>query len=67
MRLALLVLIFVMVRWINAADVSFRRDLAPVLVQKCLVCHGPKKAKGSYRVDTFTKLLMQIGGATTGE
>ena len=37
----------------RADEASFRRDLAPVLVQKCLVCHGPKKAKGSYRVDTL--------------
>ena len=42
----------------RADEVSFRRDLAPVLVQKCLACHGPKKAKGSYRVDTFEKLAL---------
>ena len=42
----------------RADEVSFRRDLAPVLVQKCLACHGPKKAKGSYRVDTFDKLAL---------
>jgi len=31
---------------ISAAEISFRRDLAPVLVQKCQICHGAKKAKG---------------------
>ena len=48
----------------RADEVSFRRDLAPVLVQKCLACHGPKKAKGSYRVDTFEKLALS---GDTGE
>ncbi|MBC8325900.1 MAG: hypothetical protein H8E27_09775 [Verrucomicrobia subdivision 3 bacterium] len=58
MRQISLLILFVMVPWMDAADISFRRDLAPVLVQKCLACHGPKKAKGSYRVDTFAKVLM---------
>jgi WD40 repeat protein len=33
--------------------VSFRRDIAPMLVQKCQACHGPDKAESNYRVDTF--------------
>jgi mono/diheme cytochrome c family protein/sugar lactone lactonase YvrE len=43
----------------SAADdqpVSFRRDIAPLLVQHCQTCHGPEKAKGGYRIDTFTRL-----------
>ncbi|MCA9268871.1 MAG: hypothetical protein KDA41_10395, partial [Planctomycetales bacterium] len=38
-----------------AADepVSFRRDVAPLLLAKCQACHGPRKAEGGYRVDTF--------------
>lgn len=40
-----------------AADpVSFRRDIAPILLDNCLKCHGPEKAKGNYRVDTFARL-----------
>ncbi len=35
------------------APVSFKADLAPILLNQCQSCHGPKKAKGGYRVDTF--------------
>jgi hypothetical protein len=37
--------------------VSFRRDIAPILMDSCLACHGPKKAEGGYRVDTYDELL----------
>lgn len=37
----------------NAAEVSFRRDLAPLLQEKCVTCHGPEKQKGGYRLDSF--------------
>lgn len=40
-----------------AAPVSFVKDIAPVLAAKCLTCHGPEKAKGGYRLDTFAALL----------
>ena len=40
-----------------SAPISFTRDLAPVLVQQCQSCHGPKKAKGKYRVDSFEHLM----------
>jgi WD40 repeat protein len=40
-----------------AQSVSFRRQIAPVLVQKCQACHGPEKAKGGYRLDTFERLM----------
>jgi hypothetical protein len=40
-----------------SAAVSFSRDLAPILADKCLTCHQEKKAKGRYRVDTFEQLL----------
>lgn len=36
--------------------VSFRRDIAPMLVQKCQACHGPEKSESSFRVDTFARL-----------
>lgn len=39
-------------------EVSFRRDLAPVLARKCETCHGAEKQKGGYRVDTFEALLL---------
>ncbi|QIF02478.1 c-type cytochrome domain-containing protein [Roseimicrobium sp. ORNL1] len=36
-----------------SAPVSFTKDLAPILADKCVTCHEEKKAKGRYRVDTF--------------
>jgi WD40 repeat protein len=36
--------------------VSFRRDVAPVFLNQCQECHGPKKSKGGYRLDTFEHL-----------
>jgi WD40 repeat protein len=49
---------------LNAANLAppddtviFSRDIAPVLVQKCVTCHGPEKAKGKYRADSFEALL----------
>lgn len=40
--------------------VSFRRDIAPLLLKQCVDCHSPKKSKGGYRLDTFEH-LMQTG------
>lgn len=37
--------------------VSFSHDIAPILLEQCLACHGPERAKGKYRVDTFEALL----------
>ncbi len=45
---------------VSAAPVSFTKELAPILVDKCLICHQEKKAKGHYRVDTFD-LLFKAG------
>lgn len=39
-----------------ASPVSFKRDIAPILLKQCLACHGPDKAKGGYRLDTFERL-----------
>ncbi|HEY0457345.1 MAG TPA: c-type cytochrome domain-containing protein [Verrucomicrobiae bacterium] len=44
-------------RALAAQPVNFTNDIAPILVQKCLICHGPDKSKGSYRVDTYDWLL----------
>jgi hypothetical protein len=42
---------------VHAQAVSFTNDVAPILVQKCLICHGAERSKGGYRVDTFEALL----------
>lgn len=63
--LATLILIaFVLPHVARAADgtappgppVSFKRDVAPVLLAQCQTCHGPDKAKGKYRLDSFDRL-----------
>jgi mono/diheme cytochrome c family protein len=37
--------------------VSLIRDIAPILVQKCIACHGPEKTKGGYQLHTFELAL----------
>jgi WD40 repeat protein len=39
------------------APVSFTNEIAPLLVQKCLSCHGPEKNKGDFRLHTFEGLM----------
>ena len=41
----------------EARPVSFRSDIAPILLDHCLACHGAKKAEGGYRVDSYGELL----------
>lgn len=40
-----------------AAAISFRSEIAPILFDRCLPCHGTKKAEGGYRLDTYDELL----------
>jgi len=42
---------------LSQEPVSFVRDIASVLVKQCQGCHGPKKVRGGYRVDTFAHVL----------
>src|SRR3954452_13727428 len=46
----------------DATPVSFKRDVAPILLQRCQGCHGPEKVKGEYRLDSFDRLMK--GGAS---
>ena len=54
----------------HAEPVSFRRDIAPVLLENCQACHGPKKEEGGYRVDSFERVVGEgdsgIAGFTAG-
>lgn len=45
-------------------DVSFTRDIAPILARKCVTCHGPEKAKGNYQLHNF-ETLMKSGASKT--
>ncbi|MEQ8788502.1 MAG: c-type cytochrome domain-containing protein [Pirellulaceae bacterium] len=46
--------------------VSFRKQIAPVLLSNCLACHGPKKAEGGYRIDTFERLTGEGDSGSAG-
>jgi WD40 repeat protein len=37
-------------------QVSFMRDVAPILVQNCIACHNPKKSESKYVMTTFAQL-----------
>lgn len=41
-------------------QVSFSKDIAPMLLRRCVSCHGEKKAESNYRLDTFA-LLQKAG------
>ena len=51
-----------------AADeaVSFRKDIAPILLDSCVACHGPKKAEGGYRVDSYERVTKEGDSAMAG-
>ena len=36
---------------------SFASQVAPILQQRCVTCHGPDKSKGRYRLDSFAALM----------
>lgn len=50
----------------SAAPVSFKRDVAPILLNNCLACHGPKKAESGYRIDTFEKVVGEGDSTSPG-
>src|SRR5262245_57277919 len=56
LRYATIVLVLVFPAAAAAEPVSFKRDVAPILLNNCLACHGPKKAEAGYRIDTFERL-----------
>ncbi len=40
-----------------AEPVSFEKQVAPVLVEQCLVCHNTRTAKGRFNVETYASLM----------
>lgn len=40
-----------------AEPISFRQDIAPILLEHCVACHSAKKAEGGYRVDSFAEMV----------
>lgn len=49
-----------LLRAINAIPVSFEQDVAPILNDRCISCHGEDQTSGRLRLDTFGGL--QRGG-----
>ncbi len=47
------------------AGPSFRADVAPILVRKCLGCHNDKKAEGGLDISTYARL--RRGGTEAGD
>lgn len=43
-----------------AAEISFSKQIAPILVDQCVECHRAGKAKGGYRLDTV-ELMLEAG------
>jgi len=43
-----------------AAEISFSKQIAPVLIDQCVECHRSGKAKGGYRLDTV-ELMLKAG------
>lgn len=46
--------------------VSFRRDLAPILLDRCVSCHGSKKAEGGYRADSYDRVRREGDSGSEG-
>ena len=45
-----------------AAEISFSRQVAPILLDQCIECHRAGKAKGGYRLDTI-ELMLKAGAS----
>ncbi len=40
----------------EGVSLSFSRDVAPILVRRCVACHGLKNPRGDYQLHTFSHL-----------
>ena len=41
----------------DTPPVSFSKEIASIFLENCVACHGPKKAEGGYRIDSFDELV----------
>ncbi len=48
----------------TAAEISFSKQIAPILIDQCVECHRSGKAKGGYRLDTV-ELMLKAGDSKT--
>ena len=56
MRLVTLILAVCLPASLAAEEISFRRQVAPILAQRCLGCHNSRKAEGRYALHSFAAL-----------
>lgn len=56
-RLLLALLAMFVPATVEAADPAFMPEVAPVMVSRCVSCHGGLKARGEYKLNTFDNLL----------
>ncbi len=45
------------ISWGESESISFCRQIAPLLEEHCVACHGAKKSEGGYRVDSYDAIL----------
>ncbi|MFT5853773.1 MAG: outer membrane protein assembly factor BamB [Verrucomicrobiales bacterium] len=43
-----------------AEEVSFSRDVAPILQRECVACHREGKARGKYRLDSYKETMEAV-------
>ena len=60
MKVPFLLILFITFNLVNplSAKVDYEKDIAPILKENCLECHGPKKSKSNLRVDERASLLL---------
>jgi len=56
--------IFILTCCASATEVSFERDVFPILKEHCFECHGPQRQKNGYRLDV-REIALQ--GGDSGE
>lgn len=49
----------------TAAEISFMREVAPILNRRCTGCHGSRKIEGDYRLHSFRNLNTAGGNEET--
>lgn len=69
MRYALLLPAFALLAAVSAGplpaqEVSFTKQVAPILVKNCIACHGASDPKGGYQLSTFEQ-MMKPGESTS--
>src|SRR5690606_13959459 len=45
-----------------AGGITFEKDIAPIIVARCLRCHGDDNPRGGLQMDTFGGIVAGCGG-----